>query len=60
LGSPKHPADPKGKHNALVDAKWNKKLYECLMSYKKEKLTAFATKAHEKGVFSVAADIASF
>jgi hypothetical protein len=30
LGSPPHPADPPVEHNALVDALWNKLLYETL------------------------------
>lgn len=30
LGDPKHPPDPKGEHNALTDARWNKKLFEYL------------------------------
>jgi hypothetical protein len=34
VGSPKHPADPEGEHNALVDARWNRDLYAFLMSKK--------------------------
>lgn len=30
LGNPKHPPDPPGAHNALVDARWNKELFEHL------------------------------
>ena len=32
VGSPKHPADPEGEHNALVDARWNRDLYAFLMA----------------------------
>ena len=31
VGSPKHPPDPEGEHNALVDARWNRDLYTFLM-----------------------------
>jgi hypothetical protein len=31
VGSPKHPPDPEGEHNALVDARWNRDLYAFLM-----------------------------
>lgn len=34
VGSPKHPPDPKGEHNALVDARWNRDLYTFLMEHK--------------------------
>ena len=34
VGSPKHPADPDGKHNALADARWNRDLYAFLMAKK--------------------------
>jgi len=34
VGSPKHPADPAGEHNALVDARWNRDLYAFLMALK--------------------------
>jgi hypothetical protein len=37
VGSPKHPPDPEGEHNALVDARWNRDLYTFLMSKKAEK-----------------------
>jgi hypothetical protein len=30
VGSPKHPPDPIGAHNALVDARWNRDLYAFL------------------------------
>ena len=30
LGNPKHPPDPRGEHNALVDARWNRDLYAFL------------------------------
>jgi hypothetical protein len=30
-GSPKHPPDPVGGHNALVDARWNRDLYAFLI-----------------------------
>jgi 3' exoribonuclease, RNase T-like len=33
-GSPRHPANPNGEHNALVDAQWNRDLYTLLMSGK--------------------------
>lgn len=32
IGSPKHPKQEKGEHNALEDARWNKTLYEFLRS----------------------------
>ena len=32
LGSPKHPADPIGEHNALVDAMWNVEFFKTLES----------------------------
>jgi hypothetical protein len=34
LGNPKHPSDPEGEHNALVDARWNRDLYTFLMNYR--------------------------
>jgi hypothetical protein len=34
VGSPKHPKDPDGEHNALVDARWNRDLYTHLMAIK--------------------------
>jgi hypothetical protein len=34
VGSPKHPPDPDGEHNALVDARWNRDLYGFLMASK--------------------------
>jgi hypothetical protein len=34
VGSPKHPKDPIGEHNALVDARWNRDLYTHLMAIK--------------------------
>lgn len=30
VGSPQHPPDPSGEHNALVDARWNRDLHEFL------------------------------
>ena len=36
VGSPKHPPDPEGEHNALVDARWNRDLYTFLMSREPE------------------------
>jgi hypothetical protein len=30
LGSPEHPKQTKGKHNALEDARWNKELFDFL------------------------------
>ncbi len=33
LGSPMHPPDPGGEHNALVDARWNRDLYAFLKAY---------------------------
>ncbi len=30
LGSPKHPPDPEGEHDALIDARWNRDLYNFL------------------------------
>jgi hypothetical protein len=33
LGSPMHPPDPEGEHNALVDARWNHALYAFLRRY---------------------------
>lgn len=35
VGSPQHPKDPEGEHNAIVDARWNKELYAFLMERKK-------------------------
>ena len=34
VGSPKHPKDPDGEHNALIDARWNRNLYKHLMAIK--------------------------
>ncbi len=34
VGSPKHPPDPEGEHNALVDAHWNRDLYKFLMEHR--------------------------
>jgi hypothetical protein len=34
VGSPKHPPDPVGEHNALVDARWNVELYKFLMAHR--------------------------
>jgi hypothetical protein len=34
VGSPKHPKDPVGEHNALIDARWNRDLYDFLMAHK--------------------------
>ena len=31
VGSPQHPPDPEGEHNALVDARWNRDLYGFLI-----------------------------
>lgn len=36
LGNPKLPAQGKGEHNALADAKWNKKAWEFLQNYSTE------------------------
>lgn len=33
VGSPKHPPDPEGEHNALVDARWNRELYAFLIAH---------------------------
>jgi hypothetical protein len=33
LGSPRHPPDPEGEHNALVDARWNRELYALLQRH---------------------------
>jgi hypothetical protein len=39
VGSPKHPPDPIGEHNALVDARWNRDLHRFLLAYKNDKAT---------------------
>ena len=37
VGSPTHPPDPEGEHNALVDARWNRDLYTFLMAKKADR-----------------------
>jgi hypothetical protein len=34
VGSPKHPPDPVGEHNALIDARWNRDLHKFLLEYR--------------------------
>jgi hypothetical protein len=36
VGSPKHPPQLEGEHNALADARWNRDLYALLMKHKAE------------------------
>jgi hypothetical protein len=36
VGSPEHPPQPTGEHNALADARWNRDLYTFLMGKKRE------------------------
>lgn len=36
LGSPRHPPDPVGEHNALIDARWNRDLHAFLLARQKE------------------------
>ena len=36
VGSPKHPPDPAGEHNALVDARWNRDLHAYLLRVRDE------------------------
>lgn len=33
VGSPQHPKDPEGEHDALIDARWNRDLYTFLKSH---------------------------
>ena len=35
MGNPKLPEQVCGRHNALLDAVWNKQAYEFLMNYRK-------------------------
>lgn len=36
LGSPQHPPDPDGEHNALVDAQWNRDLFKFLVGLREK------------------------
>lgn len=36
LGNPKLPVQGKGEHHAIADARWNRKAYEFLNSYRRD------------------------
>ncbi len=38
VGSPQHPPDPEGEHNALVDARWNRDLYGFLTAFRARRI----------------------